>query len=129
MTVVTFATTTCRPCPVRAVCTTGKRGGRRLSLPPRALAESLRRARAEQASRDWRAAYALRAGVEGTIGQAVARTGTRRAGSRGLAKTHLEHVFSVVALTLLRLDAWWNGRPLDRTRTGHLARLELSLAA
>ena len=49
--------------------------------------------------------------------------------SRHWAKTHLEHVFSVVALNLLRLDAWWNGRPLDRTRTGHLARLELSLAA
>jgi hypothetical protein len=48
---------------------------------------------------------------------------------RGLAKTHLEHVFSAVALNLLRLDAWWNGHPLDRTRTTHLARLELSLAA
>jgi hypothetical protein len=46
---------------------------------------------------------------------------------RGLAKTHLEHVFSAVALNLLRLDAWWNGHPLDRT--SHLARLELSLAA
>jgi hypothetical protein len=48
---------------------------------------------------------------------------------RGLAETHLEHVYSAVALNLLRLHAWWNGHALDRTRTTHLARLELSLAA
>jgi hypothetical protein len=48
---------------------------------------------------------------------------------RGLAKTHLEHIYSAVALNLLRLHAWWNGNALDRTRTTHLARLELRLAA
>jgi hypothetical protein len=46
-----------------------------------------------------------------------------------LTKTHLEHVLGAVALNLIRLDAWWHGRPLDRTRTSHLARLELALAA
>ena len=44
-------------------------------------------------------------------------------------KTHLEHVFSAVALNLIRLDAYFNAIPLDRTRTSHLARLELALAA
>jgi hypothetical protein len=34
-----------------------------------------------------------------------------------------------VALNLLRLEAYWTGAPLDRQRTSHLARLELSLAA
>lgn len=53
----------------------------------------------------------------------------RGARYRGLPKTHLEHAFAAVALNLLRLDAWCNGHPLDRTRTGHLARLDLSLAA
>ncbi|MER6114195.1 transposase [Streptomyces hirsutus] len=56
-------------------------------------------------------------------------TGIRRARYRGLHKTHLEHVFSAVALNLIRLDAWWNGHPLDRTRTSHLAQLDLDLAA
>jgi IS5 family transposase len=129
MTVVTFAKTTCGPCPVRMACTRSKRGARQLSLHPRALVESLRSQRAEQQTKDWKTEYALRSGVEGTISQAVARTGTRRARYRGLVKTHLEHVFSAVALNLIRLDAWWNGRPLDRTRTSHLARLDLSLAA
>jgi len=56
-------------------------------------------------------------------------TGTLRARYRGLPKTRLEHVFSAVALNLIRLDAHWNGHPLDRTRTSHLTRLELALAA
>ncbi|WUO17908.1 hypothetical protein OG985_44850 [Streptomyces sp. NBC_00289] len=46
-----------------------------------------------------------------------------------MARTHLEHVYSAVALNLIRLHAWWNGHPMDRTRTSHLARLELALAA
>ncbi|MFE7268846.1 hypothetical protein ACFU9B_44245 [Streptomyces sp. NPDC057592] len=57
------------------------------------------------------------------------RRGHRGARYLGLQKTHLEHVFSAVALNLIRLDAWWNGHPLDRTRVSHLARLDLSLAA
>jgi hypothetical protein len=47
-------------------------------------------------------------GVEGTIRKAVAVTDIRQARYRGLPKVHLDHVFSAVALTLIRLDAWWN---------------------
>ena len=72
---------------------------------------------------------AIRAGVEGTIRQGVAVTGMRRARYRGLPKTRLEHVYSAVALNLIRLDAYWNGNALDRTRTSHLARLDLALPA
>ncbi|MFB7223204.1 hypothetical protein [Streptomyces sp. NPDC056227] len=36
-------------------------------------------------------------------------------------------VFTAVALNLIRLNAWWNGHPLDRIRSSHLARLDLSL--
>ena len=48
---------------------------------------------------------------------------------RGSAKTHLEHVFTAVALNLIRLDAHWQGRALDRTRTSQLERLAYTLAA
>ncbi|WSQ13254.1 transposase [Streptomyces sp. NBC_01231] len=119
---------TCRPCPVRDQCTRSKTGGRTLSLQPREVQEVLDHARLEQGDEQWRAKYATRAGIEGTIHQAVAVTGMRRARYLGLQKTHLEHVFSAVALNLMRLDAWWNGHPLDRTRVSHLARLDLSLA-
>jgi transposase len=127
--VVKFPGEVCQACPVRSSCTTAKRGGRQLTLRPRELQQALDQARIDQTSKDWQAKYALRAGVEGTMRQAVAVTGIRRARYRGLKKVRLEHVYSAVALNLLRLDAWWNGHPLDRTRTGHLARLELALAA
>src|SRR6266498_4082342 len=127
--VVKFAGVTCGACPVRGQCTTAKRGGRQLTLSPHDLNDALRQARTGQDTKHWRADYALRAGVEGTIRQAIAVTGLRRARYRGLAKTHLEHVYCAVALNLIRLDAWWNGHPLDRTRTSHLAHLELALAA
>ncbi|WP_246144541.1 transposase [Actinacidiphila oryziradicis] len=128
-TVVTFAALDCIPCPYRQQCTSAKSNRRQLSLHPREMTQALRHARAQQQTKDWNTDYALRAGVEGTIRQAAAVTDMHHARYRGLAKTHLEHVFSAVALNLLRLDAWWNGHPLDRTRTSHLARLELSLAA
>jgi hypothetical protein len=127
--VVRFAGADCQPCPVRAQCATATRRGRQLTLRPREVQQALDHARAEQETKQWQADYALRAGVEGTINQAVAATGVRRSRHRGLAKTHLDHVYSAIALNLIRLDAYWNDRPLDRTRTSHLARLELAQAA
>ena len=118
-------------CPVREQCTrsTSPKYGRQLTVPPRGVYHAQQTARATQNTTDWQARYALRAGVEGTIRQGVAVTGMRRARYRGLPKTRLEHVYSAVALNLIRLDAYWNGHALDRTRTSHLARLDLALAA
>jgi len=127
--VVRFDTNGCRACPVRGQCTTAKRSGRVLTLKPRLLHETLAAARASQDTRSWQEKYRIRAGAESTMRQAVAVTGTRRARYRGLAKTHLEHVYSAVALNVIRLDAYWAGRPLDRHRTSHLARLEQRLHA
>jgi transposase len=127
--VVRFSGQDCQPCPVREQCTSAKTRGRQLSLRPREIQQALDHARAEQTTKAWQDKYALRAGVEGTIRQAVAVTGIRTARYIGLRKVHLEHVFSAVALNLIRLDAWWNGHPLDRTRTSHLSQLELALAA
>ena len=59
----------------------------------------------------------------------AASHGARRARYRGLPKTRLDHAYMACALNLLRLQAYWTGTPLDRQRTSHLARLELSLAA
>jgi transposase len=127
--VITFAKSTCRPCPVRAQCTTSVSGRRQLTVHPRQVHEAQLAARAAQDTEDFQARYALRAGVEGTIRQGVAVTGMRHARYRGLDKTRLEHASAAVALNLIRLHAWWNGHPLDRTRTSHLARLELALTS
>ena len=128
-TVVSFAAADCIPCPFKGQCTSARNNRRQLSIHPREMFEALRAARAEQQTEDWNKDYALRAGVEGTVRQAVDRTGARRTPYRGLPKTHLDHVYCACALNLIRLDAWWNGHPLDRTRTSHLARLDLALAA
>ena len=127
--VITFAKSTCGPCPARAQCTTSASGRRQLTVHPRDVHEAQLAARAAQDAKDFQSRYALRAGVEGTIRQGVAVTGMRQARYRGLARTRLEHTNAAVALNLIRLHAWWNGHPLDRTRTSHLARLELALAS
>jgi hypothetical protein len=124
--VAIFSTTDCGPCPARSLCTSARR--RVLSLPPPDLAHAQAAARAAEKTIPFQADYARRAGVEGTMHQAVSH-GARRARYRGLPKTRLDHVYTACALNLLRLEAYWTGTPLDRQRTSHLARLELGLAA
>jgi transposase len=127
--VVTFPASTCIPCPARAQCTRSAQRRRQLTLRPRVLHEALQTARAEQTTDDWKARYRIRAGIEGTISQTVTVAGIRRARYTGMNKVHLEHVFAATAINLIRLDAWWTGTPVARTRTTHLARLGLALAA
>jgi hypothetical protein len=127
--VITFSADDCGPCPVRELCTTSKARRRQLTVHTQQVHQAQLAARAAAGTNDFQARYALRAGVEGTIRQGVAVTGMRRARYRGLGKTRLEHTYAAVALNLIRLEAWWNHHPLDRTRTSHLAALELELAS
>jgi transposase len=127
--VAKFSPQDCGPCPARDLCFTGSaRKRRQLTLNPRDLAEAQAANREQEKTRSFRADYARRAGIEGTMAQAV-RHGARRARYRGLSKTRLEHAFMATALNLIRLHAYWTGTPLDRGGTTHLARLELHLAA
>lgn len=127
--VVKFAGTTCNPCPARALCTTAKRGGRQLTFYPRDLHHALTAARTQQTSDSWQDKYKLRAGIEGTINQALDITGIRHTRYRGLPKTRLQHLFSAIAVNLVRLHAWWSEHPLPTARTSHLQRLDHALAA
>jgi transposase len=127
--VVKFSPADCGPCPARALCFTSQaRDRRQMTLNPRDLAEAQAANREQEKTRSFQADYARRAGIEGTMAQAV-RHGARRARYRGLSKTSLEHAFMAVALNLIRLTAYWNGTPLNRGNMTHLARLELDLAA
>ena len=58
--------------------------------------------------------------------QATCVTGIRRARYIGLGKTRLEHLAAATAINVIRLDAWYSGKPLDRTRTTHLQRIDLA---
>jgi transposase len=126
---VRFPARACRPCPARDQCTTAARGGRALSLRPRHIHEAVLAARAAQDTPAFKDRYRARAGAEGTIAQATHVTGIRRARYLGLDKTRLEHLAAATAINCIRLDAWYAGKPLDRTRTTHLQRLDLTPAA
>ena len=126
---VRFATAACRACPARDKCTTAKWTGRQLFIRPRPIHEAVTAARAGQDSQDWKDRYKSRAGVEGTMGQSTHVTGIRRARYLGLEKTRLEHLAAATAINVIRIDAWYTGNPIDRTRTTHLQRVSLAPAA
>jgi transposase len=119
----TFRSSDCTPCPDRARCTRAPTNPRHLTFRPRLLYETQRRLRAEQATPGWRDRYAHRAGIEGTIAQAARRSGLHQARYRGLAKTHLQHVLTALALNLIRIDAWLTGTPLGGSWASRLTRL------
>jgi transposase len=111
----------CGPCPVRTSCTDSKARG--MSFHIREHYEALVRARAQQETEEWKERYKHRAGIEGTVSQAVARCGMRRTRYIGLHKTHLQHVMTACAVNLVRIDAWNTGTPLGATRVSQFARL------
>lgn len=126
---VRFPAATCRACPARDKCTTAIWTGRQLFLRPREIHQAVAAARAEEDTRQWKDRHKARAGVEGMLYQATHVAGIRRARYTGLDKTRLEHLAAATAINVVRLDAWYSGRPLDRTRTTQLQRIYLAPAA
>jgi len=121
---VRFSRTACRPCPDRARCINSPNGiQRELNLRPREEYHALQQARALQATDDWKARYKIRAGVEGTISQAVQACDLRRTRYRGLAKTSLQHHLTGAAVNFIRINAWLTHTPRARTRTSPLTAL------
>jgi transposase len=113
---IRFSPADCRVCPRRAACTSSAAGPRHLTVRPRAQHEALQAARQHQTSAAFKAQYAARAGVEGTLSQALRVCDLRRARYIGLAKTRLQHSLTAAALNLHRLGAWWDEHPFATTR-------------
>ena len=123
---VRFAKADCQACPARAACTKGENMGRQLGLRPRPQFEALQVARTAQTTAAFKHKYAARAGIEGTISEAVRMSELRRSRYRGQAKTHLQHVLTAVALNLGRLVVWWQEQmegPLRSIRPPRFATL------
>jgi transposase len=116
-----FAPPTCLACPCRAQCTRSVRGPRRLTLRAQAQHLALRAARTRQATPEFTAQYAGRAGVEGTISQGVNTFDLRYARYLGLAKTRLQQLLTGAAMNFVRLAAWFAERPRAATRPARLA--------
>ncbi len=118
---VNFPMNVCMACPLQARCTRGVNRGLTLRLQPEHQALQTARQR-ETTATFWRQ-YRRRAGIEGTISQAVRGPGLRRSRYIGLAKTHLQAVGSAVALNVFRAINWLNEIPLASTRSSPLRAL------
>jgi hypothetical protein len=101
---VRFPPKICQTCVARERCTTGAKG-RILKLLPQEAYDALEKRRKEQYTSAFQEEYALRAGVEGTISQAVRRTRMRRSPYRGERKTHLHHVLIAAGINVVRIIA------------------------
>jgi hypothetical protein len=118
-----FSSLDCRPCPLRDRCirTTAKYAHRDITVRPRAQYEALRAARERARTPESAAAFAWRAGSEGTLSRGVRPCRLRRTRDTGLQRAHLGHVLTAVALNFLRLGEWLAGVPLATTRRSALA--------
>jgi transposase len=119
---VRFLGKTCRACPVRSQCTQSKSQPRELTFRPQELFVALNERRQVQNTEEFQQKYGTRAGIESAHSQGIRRSGLRRTRYIGLAKTHLQHVFIAISLNLIRLDAWFNGVPLAKTRVSRFKR-------
>lgn len=120
---VGFHRKTCATCASRPLCTRSKSDPREITLRPRPLHEALQNIRVQQETDAWRDRYGKRAGIEGTLSQAVRAFGLRRCRYLGLAKTKLQHVFTAIAINVVRVDAWLTDRPVAKTRRSAFAAL------
>lgn len=122
---ITFATQDCRGCPSRPQCTRSQaRSPRRvLTVHPEPQYRALQAARERETTPAFRAAYAQRAGIEGTLSQGVRAFGLRQARYFGQAKVHLQHLCIATAMNLVRMDAWLTEQPRAHTRQAPFVRL------
>jgi transposase len=121
---VEFRREDCFVCPAKELCTKAKAAGRSLSLrPSQEQHEAMLKARDYQLTEEFKERYKSRAGIEGTISQAVRRSDIRQARYRGLAKTHLQHVLTTLSLNFIRVANWFEAKPLAQTRVSRFSAL------
>lgn len=117
-----FPGSVCRACPVRECCTTAQ-SGRQVGFIPEPEFRALQAAREREQTDDFKEAYQKRAGIEGTISQAIGVLGMRRTRYRGLDKAHLQHLMTAAAMNLMRVLDWLSGKKRATTRFSAFARL------
>jgi len=119
---IRFAAAACRACPARTACVQSPSGPRSLKLRPREQHLALQAARQRQAQPEFWPVYGKRAGIESTHSQAVRVCDFRRSRYWGLAKTHLQHILSAVAINFIRLADWFaHPEPRHRHPSAFLA--------
>jgi transposase len=120
---ITFSKPVCASCACRASCTQSERGPRTLLVRERDHYLALQAARERQQTELFKAQYARRAGIEGTISQGTHTGDLRRSRYIGEAKTRLMHLLLAAALNFMRVAAWLAETPRSRTRQSAFAAL------
>jgi transposase len=126
VTYVKFPKKVCRHCPARSQCTHSKEEPRVLKMRQEDHYKALLKARQRQKTDQFKQQYATRAGVEGTISQGTRAFDLRRSRYVGLAKTHLQHILTAVAINLMRLADWFADPQCAPTRCSAFAALASS---
>lgn len=121
---VEFDETDCLACSARSACTQRKTGARIIRILPQIKHEMMQKTRHRQKTDEFKQKYKIRAGIEGTISQAVGPLNMRRNRYQGLAKTHLQHVATTAAINLYRAIAWLDGLTPAITRQSRFAALQ-----
>jgi len=107
-----FSCRDCRPCPIRDQCTLADPNvPRRATIHPEPVHQARMTAQRAQDTHQWRTTYNVRAGIEGTISQAVRGPDLRHSRYRGLPKAHLQNILTGMALNITRLGAHFAPRP------------------
>ena len=120
---VRFQKQDCLPCSHRTLCTRADTGPRCLKLRARPQHEALQVARSRQQTPQFKQTYQARAGVEGTISYATCSFKLRRCRYIGLAKAHLQNIFTACAINLTRIARFWQQKPKSKTRLSAFASL------
>jgi transposase len=118
-----FGQTDCRACPTRSLCTRASVNPRQVVLRPREQYEAIQAARQRQTTKEFLKRYAKRSGIEGTISQGTRAFDLRASRYRGMAKTHLQHLFTAVAMNVTRLFHWSMGDVQDQSPISSFATL------
>ena len=112
---IRFSRTACQACADRANCTSSD-GAREMTRRTKEQHLALQEARQHQRTAEFKAEYATRAGVEGSLSEGLGMCGLRQAGYIGEAKTRLQHILTAAGLNLRRSGAWFADRPQAKTR-------------
>ncbi len=118
---IKFSVLECRPCRHRNDCTRIER--RILTVHRQAEFEALEQAREREKTKEYAKLYAKRAGVEGSVSQAVRCSDLRHARYVGLAKTHLQNILTAAATNVVRVINWLTDVPLAKTRQSPFVKL------
>src|SRR5882672_7271697 len=120
-----FGNRDCRPCPQRGACMTSTdlSRSRIIAVHPEPVHTARMAARQAQDSDAWKKTYNVRAGIEGTISQAVRGPGLRHSRYRGMPKAHLQNVLTGIAINISRLGDHFAARPKAPRRPTHIHEL------